>query len=170
MIICEYCATQNREGQLFCETCGNPIHASAKRIGTRPPIKLPGSDHLTGVLDGAENLPPNRSISFYIRDVAEPITLEPKADIIIGRAVADTPEKPDLDLTPYYGRVLGVSRLHAAMRYYEGSLTIIDLESTHGTFVNGQRLRPDQEKRLGDGDEIRFGSLVAHIYFEKRSH
>jgi len=38
--------------------------------------------------------------------------------------------------------------------------------SSNGTFLNGQRLVPNQPRVLRDGDEVRFGKLVAHIYFK----
>ena len=35
-----------------------------------------------------------------------------------------------------------------------------DLNSTNGTFQNGQRMRPYEKKKLAEGDEIRFGKVV----------
>jgi diguanylate cyclase (GGDEF)-like protein len=49
----------------------------------------------------------------------------------------------------------GVSREHAAIVREGGSLVLLDLESTNGTFCNGVRV-PRQE--LADGDKISIGS------------
>ena len=46
-----------------------------------------------------------------------------------------------------------VSRRHARLELGDGRLTVTDLGSTNGTFVNGKRV---QESVLGVGDEVRF--------------
>jgi pSer/pThr/pTyr-binding forkhead associated (FHA) protein len=51
-----------------------------------------------------------------------------------------------------------VSRRHAELAVAEGQLSIEDLGSTNGTFVNGERI--DQPRRLNDGDEVRIGATV----------
>jgi pSer/pThr/pTyr-binding forkhead associated (FHA) protein len=59
----------------------------------------------------------------------------------------------------------GVSRIHATIERSEDTLTITDLGSSNGTYLNGQRLIANQPRVLRDGDEIKFGKLVTHIYF-----
>jgi diguanylate cyclase (GGDEF)-like protein len=49
----------------------------------------------------------------------------------------------------------GVSREHAAVERQDGKLVLVDLKSTNGTFLNGQRV-PRQD--LADGDKISIGS------------
>jgi pSer/pThr/pTyr-binding forkhead associated (FHA) protein len=51
-----------------------------------------------------------------------------------------------------------VSRKHAEVEIVAGELSIQDLGSTNGTYVNGERI--DQPRRLSSGDEIRMGSTV----------
>lgn len=48
-----------------------------------------------------------------------------------------------------------VSDRHASLRFRDGEFTITDLDSTNGTFVNGERV---SQRRLEDGDRIGFGS------------
>ena len=50
------------------------------------------------------------------------------------------------------------SRRHAQVAIDEDQLSIEDLGSTNGTFVNGERI--DQRRRLTDGDEVRIGATV----------
>jgi len=53
----------------------------------------------------------------------------------------------------------GVSRRHAtAVTDATGEVWLTDLDSTNGTFVNGERLPAHAPCRLDDGDRIRFGS------------
>jgi len=50
-----------------------------------------------------------------------------------------------------------VSRFHATIqRRHDGSFVLKDLESSNGTFVNGERIR---EVCLSDGDEVRLGEV-----------
>ena len=53
----------------------------------------------------------------------------------------------------------GVSRHHARIRIAGAQATIEDLGSKNGTFLAGRRV--SQPSPLGDGDEIRLGSVVA---------
>jgi hypothetical protein len=52
---------------------------------------------------------------------------------------------------------LKASRFQAEIHRVGGKLEIIDLGSTNGTFVNGERLKPHQPRTLLKGDEIVFG-------------
>jgi len=49
-----------------------------------------------------------------------------------------------------------VSRKHAILGYHAGRYTIADLDSTNGTFVNGQRIK--RPVPLNPGDELSFGA------------
>ncbi|MCX6417914.1 MAG: DUF3662 and FHA domain-containing protein [Actinobacteria bacterium] len=51
----------------------------------------------------------------------------------------------------------GISRHHAEIRHSESGFSIIDLASTNGTLVAGERIG---ERALADGDEIRMGSTL----------
>jgi signal transduction histidine kinase len=50
-----------------------------------------------------------------------------------------------------------VSRQHAEIRPADGGYVIADLESSNGTFVNGQRI---QEHRLASGDQVQVGGTL----------
>jgi pSer/pThr/pTyr-binding forkhead associated (FHA) protein len=53
-----------------------------------------------------------------------------------------------------------VSRSHALITCQRGKLSLLDLGSTNGTFVNGRRVK---ESELGPGDVIRFSSVIAQV-------
>ena len=53
-----------------------------------------------------------------------------------------------------------VSRVHA--RVYKGEsgcIEIRDLDSTNGTYINGEKLDPNEKRRVQRGDEVRFGNV-----------
>jgi pSer/pThr/pTyr-binding forkhead associated (FHA) protein len=56
----------------------------------------------------------------------------------------------------------GISRRHAAVRAGAGRVTVEDLGSSNGTFVNGSRIRGEFE--LADGDEIQIGGTVLSVH------
>ena len=55
-----------------------------------------------------------------------------------------------------------VSARHAIVRVRGGITSVVDLGSTNGTFVNGDRIA--METRLSPGDEVAVGST--HMLFE----
>jgi diguanylate cyclase (GGDEF)-like protein len=58
-----------------------------------------------------------------------------------------------------------ISRHHALIRLNtDGQITLTDLGSTNGTFLNGQRIDPDLPVPLKDGDRVRIGSMVVVKY------
>ncbi len=52
------------------------------------------------------------------------------------------------------------SREHFRLAATNGALSIVDLHSTNGTFVNGMELEPDAVTALTPGDEIRVGAAI----------
>ena len=64
---------------------------------------------------------------------------------------------------------MGVSRQHAVLEANNGAVSIKDLRSTNGTYVNGKRLIPHQPAALHDGAEIRLGNLRIWINFSSQT-
>jgi pSer/pThr/pTyr-binding forkhead associated (FHA) protein len=86
--------------------------------------------------------------------------LRPNREIIIGRS-------SDLDMVLVEDMV---SRKHAKITTDEHVVTIQDLGSTNGTFVNGEKVR---KADLKDGDRILIGTSIIKIVFvdgENTSH
>ncbi|MBN1565394.1 MAG: FHA domain-containing protein [Anaerolineae bacterium] len=100
------------------------------------------------------------TISLYIQGRNLPLKLEPDAHIVLGRR--DTPDDTfvTVDLTPADGRRLGVSRRHAVIHMAGDTITVEDLGSSNGTFINDERLTPGQPAPLLSGDKLRLGKLV----------
>ncbi|TFG49762.1 MAG: FHA domain-containing protein [Anaerolineales bacterium] len=49
------------------------------------------------------------------------------------------------------------SRTHALIRLEGNALTLIDLRSKNGTFINNVQITPNSPQHLREGDEVRFG-------------
>ena len=76
--------------------------------------------------------------------------------------------RPDIDLSEHNAGELGVSRLHVALQYNAKNnlLSLSDMKSANGTFINGQKLYPQEVRVLRDGDELRLGRMVLRAYFK----
>ncbi|MEJ5345806.1 MAG: FHA domain-containing protein [Chloroflexus sp.] len=93
------------------------------------------------------------------------ITLAPgRSEYIIGREDPVSNIFPEVDLTPYGGELGGVSRQHAKIVHIGNQWSIVDLNSTNHTRVNGQRIEPQTPTPISDGTKLQFGRLVATFH------
>jgi len=80
--------------------------------------------------------------------------------VVIGREDPVSGIFPDIDTDQFGGQEAGVGRKHAQLIVQGGQVYMEDLNSVNGTFVNKQKVTPQQPLPLNDGDEIRMGKLV----------
>jgi hypothetical protein len=166
MNVCPYCAHKNRVGFLFCEECGQSLVDNTPATLPTRQLENAASELAAKATWGTARFGQESRIIIHIRDAAEPVVLQPARRTVLGRLDSGNAQKPDIDLTPYGALEKGVSRIHAVIARTDDTLTLVDMGSVNGTHLNGQRLAPDQPRVLRDGDEIRLGKLVAHIYFK----
>lgn len=72
---------------------------------------------------------------------------------------------PTVDFAKHHGLEFGVSRAHARIDRSENLLTLTDLGSRNGTYINEQYCRPHSDYLIRDQDEIMFGRLKTRIHF-----
>lgn len=166
MNTCPYCAHENRLGMLFCEECGQPLVEGMSVAAHTKKLESAGGELAAKATWGTARFGHDASIIVHVRDAAEPLIIQPAKRTVLGRQDANSTQKPDVDLSSFGALEKGVSRIHAVIARSEGTLTLTDMGSVNGTHLNGQRLMPDEPRVLRDGDEIRLGKLVAHIYFK----
>jgi hypothetical protein len=102
-----------------------------------------------------------------VRDTGEKFLIDPEQveTLVLGRRDPFTGELPDIDLERFDALDQGVSRKHATIIRRGTSLQIVDSGTPNGSFLNGQRLIPDQPRILRDGDQLRLGRLVLNVGF-----
>lgn len=168
MKICPNCSYKNREGFIYCEECGLRL-VSGEGTSALPTREVDFDDVIQSMRPtwGTARFESNDEIIFRIHDSMTTIALKPDTETVIGRFDGTNRVRPDLDLTPFGALEKGVSRVHATINRTENTLTIVDKGSSNGTHLNGQRLIPGQPRVLRDGDEIRLGKLIAHVFFKK---
>jgi pSer/pThr/pTyr-binding forkhead associated (FHA) protein len=169
MIICSFCETGNREGELFCVECGNPledsIHIETRRFEEMKSMQAAGAG-TKKPLWGTAQFNRDSTVILRIESNNEPLLLDAKEKYVVGRSDSQSGNYPDIDLSPFGGLDQGVSRVHATFQRTDNTLTLIDMNSANGTYLNGQRMVPNQPRVLQDGDEVRFGKLSTRIYFK----
>ncbi|HET6847101.1 MAG TPA: FHA domain-containing protein [Anaerolineales bacterium] len=83
--------------------------------------------------------------------------------VIIGRKDPGSPSQVDLDLSRYDPNN-AISRRHACIVREGRKYSIVDLNSTNGTRLNGNSLLPGKKVPLTSGDVIEFGGGLPLIF------
>jgi hypothetical protein len=102
-----------------------------------------------------------------VRDTGDKFLIDPEQveTLVLGRRDPFSGDLPDIDLERFNALDQGVSRKHATIVRRGTSLQIVDSGTPNGSFLNGQRLIPDQPRILRDGDQLRLGKLVLNVTF-----
>jgi hypothetical protein len=155
---CPVCKLTNDADALICQHCGAQLYGASDVPTTQ---QVEDTFELTEEIKkqiGREHTPPSKGMSIFLLNLGEPIALRMEEGFVLGRANELTSE-PILDLTPYEGFAMGVSRRHAQIRAAGDKYVIIDLNSSNGTWLNGQRLVPTKPYDLRSGSVIQLGRL-----------
>jgi pSer/pThr/pTyr-binding forkhead associated (FHA) protein len=185
---CKDCGYMNRVGVIFCDNCGvqvstglppQGIHTRGASEDLMKLVRQLGDERARETLEvdqendpsiystGSSLFSTNMALEIYLLDAQDRIKVRPfeGVEMIFGRVDPDSHHYPDIDLMPYGGYRLGISRKHAAINRDQTRLLIRDLGSSNGTQVNGVRLAPMQYHTLHDKDKILMGSLGLQIHF-----
>jgi pSer/pThr/pTyr-binding forkhead associated (FHA) protein len=109
----------------------------------------------------------NLQIKLCVGTLTEgPIFVKVTHQLIIGRGDGDS-TSVDINLAGYDAALKGVSRRHAAVEVINKAVMVTDLNSTNGTFLNGQQIPPGQRRVLRDGDQLLLGDLLLYVFYDK---
>jgi len=116
-------------------------------------------------------------IELRITGTAQVLQVQVEEQMTIGRSDKHQTNRPDVDLSDYNAHYLGVSRHHAVLTARNSRVTIRDLGSSNGTYLNGGRLEPNKDYRMRHGDFLTLGKLEMQVSFvvmpssyEKHAH
>lgn len=162
---CPSCGKSNQIQELLCYACGALLRPANSEFETQM-LAETNDLSLSNDFYGEQSY-----ILLRTRDGEQFEARPQQAEVVIGRGVRGSAMVPDVDLGPLGGEGLGVSRLHLTLRY-DGdhhTITLLDMGSVNGTYVNGQRLHPHEVRVVRDTDELRLGRFVLTINFRHNS-
>jgi predicted component of type VI protein secretion system len=163
--VCRYCTDPDCDNPLFCasyEPAASPTPAETAHMDEfLEGLDLPLTDMWGNALFSTHTL-----LQLQIGGYSVSLVLHPNERILLGRVEADESGERVLDLSPYEAHQHGVSRVHAAISHVGHTLTLTDVGSTNGTYINEQHLVARQPRILRDGDILRLGSLVIQVNFK----
>ncbi len=183
---CPNCGTARVEGEAFCEVCGLdfatgrlPEAPTAAPVAPEPGSPEPGeqapAEEASGAGPGTASgwhvtvdadrdwfdrveAEAGRSVEFP--DAARPRDVALTGDVVtIGRQDPERGWFPDVDtglpvLDP------STSRRHAELRRAGDGWVLVDVGSTNGTTVDGEKVASGEEVALGDGSVVHLGAFT----------
>jgi transcription initiation factor TFIIIB Brf1 subunit/transcription initiation factor TFIIB len=163
MIECPHCGAKNKEGEAICYRCGgllDDIHPDTRIFAQQDdsPV-IPKRRWGTARFDN------ETFVLLHVRGYESPLRVRfNQEELVLGRTHGDS--EVDIDFSNFGGLDAGVSRRHALLRRQNDTIVLIDLSSANSTYLNGQRIVPNEPRILRDGDEMRLGRLVCRVTFE----
>jgi len=163
ILICPVCQHKNKADAQRCAQCGVSLlpNTTTMRVSDESIERAVGVRPVSREMVG-------EGVVFYIAGEVQPLIVRGRSEIILGRKVEGQPAEV-VDMTPYHGHLLGVSRRHARLVVSPEGALIEDLGSTNGTWLNEKRLTPDASFVVTSGDQIRLGQLILFVYFSSGS-
>ena len=168
--VCKYLIEPNT---VICPKCGaNLVEAHVSRSTT---VQLDETEarQLAGETAIDESLLPEKGMAIYtFKDPKILLATHEGNEFILGRRTGKTgrlSESDLIDLGPFNGFELGTSRRHALITQKGKGYEITDLESTNGTWLNGERLVPNSPYEVKNGSLLRLGKMLLYIVFRPTS-
>ncbi|MEW6716187.1 MAG: FHA domain-containing protein [Chloroflexota bacterium] len=161
MITCFNCNHTEPIGALFCSECGGNLIA-----GKQTPVTAEAKPHpIEPTYQDVSGPSPalHRQISLHILDHNKIIPLSGRTEYTLGRFSKGQPIMPDVDFTPFKAYKSGVSRLHASIKINGQEVSLRDLESTNGTYINDQLIPANEPHLIKNGDIISLGTLKIQV-------
>lgn len=160
---CPNCERKNKLNDVFCYHCGHMLDEgdahSTKTFGEGTSEMF--SDEYYGM---------DSVLVLIVRDTRDELQIRPqhfREEVVVGRSSENQTIRPDVDLAPHGGNNMGVSRLHLAISYDAAleQIMVRDMGSANGSFLNGEKLSPTEERVLRNGDQVRLGRMNITVHF-----
>lgn len=158
--VCRNCARQNEPTANKCVYCGEVLGSTTVRLPAQPMSEINQKRIMVKPEGGV--------ITLFIPGYEKPLSVELAKEMQVGRSSQNT-EPPEIDLSEYNASALGISRRHARLAMQEDGLTIEDLGSSNGTWLNERPLTPGAKYVIHNGDCIRLAQMFIYMFFDEQS-
>jgi hypothetical protein len=168
--ICPVCKTKNELEAIICAHCGaaldDPLIDSGYKTKTTDMQALT-HDMIKewSLKEEKQAAVPDRGIAFYVDGHSMPAYSDSNGEFVLGRKAGTTSENL-LDLAPFGGYSLGVSRRHVVIRRRGDVYEVLDLGSVNGTWVNEERLVSHKSYPLPSGSHLRLGRMRLFVLYQ----
>lgn len=169
---CPVCKGKNDVEAIVCGHCGAPLEhpffgGEFETKTTDMPALVPDRVRAWPI---DETTIPASGIAIYLEGEFTPAYIDSRGEFILGRKLGKTSQVL-LDLSPFGGYHLGLSRQHAIIRRIEHGYEVLDLGSVNGTWLNDQRLIPHRAYPLVSGSHLRLSRMrLLVIYRPFKQH
>jgi pSer/pThr/pTyr-binding forkhead associated (FHA) protein len=167
--VCKACGKPNEPAATACAYCNTPfmVMTLSQQTTSHVPPPQPNKQltpervvQLTGLYADL--------IVFQIASFEQPLLVKVSSnEVTIGR-YSPGEKPPTVDLTPFNGSLMGVSRQHALIIKDDTGYKVKDLSSTNGTWLNEVKLAPQEPRILQSGDILRLGQINTSVYFRHK--
>src|SRR3982751_100519 len=101
MQTCPRCAHNNRDGELVCQRCRQPLSNYTGLATRKIRVGLDFAAEQPILFTNTSPIPRNK-ITIELMDYGEHIVIENQTRLVIGRSSSHSARLPDVDLTPYH--------------------------------------------------------------------
>ncbi|HUP27441.1 MAG TPA: FHA domain-containing protein [Chloroflexia bacterium] len=145
-----------------------PAPTQAGNVTYSSPPAYSAAPISSGAGSQADAAPGRQIASLVVLSPPPPATIPipDRAELIVGRADPQSNSYPDIDLGPYGGLDLGVSRRHFRLTRTGEQIYLEDLNAMNGTLLNGQRVPAYRLHPLRKGDLIALGKMELRLEME----
>ena len=165
---CPACQLLNDATTTECMYCGVPFEGDkSSAVSTTRQVQGDTASltlEAQALLENVERDVPENGIAIYLTNHERPFDVRTDVDIVIGRKTDETMGKM-VDLTPFRAFEMGISRQHVRIQRVGRGYQITDLESTNGSWLNGERLLPDQPVPLPNAAQLRLGKMRFYVIY-----
>ena len=163
--VCKACGKTNDASATVCAYCNTPFMAMVlSQTTSHVPVPEPNKQftpervvQLTGLYADL--------IVFQIATFEQPLLVKVSGDTVTIGRYSPGEKPPTVDLTPFNGSLMGVSRQHAVITKDDTGYKVKDLSSTNGTWLNEVKLAAQEPHPLQSGDILRLGQINTSVYF-----
>jgi hypothetical protein len=176
MVKCPFCHATHVANTVFCGECGNYLLKDEDRQtdplddvqnGVAGIEYLDASTGRSGIISFLQVDPIPQPLKLRIGDQKREIEIVLDKTLLLGRVDPTSNVFPEIDLSDYGSMGKSISRRHAQISKRDGQVTIEDLASVNGTFINGKRLSPYMPEVINDGDTLHLGKLPIQIKIQQ---